>query len=73
MELEERMKLTTTGQVTWADPEKGMKCSACKHIKRHPKPRPFRPDQCGLVWAHMHRQGEPLDAKKAIACSKFEM
>lgn len=73
MELQERMQKTVAGQVTWADPDKGMKCSACRHIKRHERPKPHKPDQCALVWVHMRRKGEPFDAKTAIACSKFEV
>nr|DAL11083.1 MAG TPA_asm: Kruppel-like factor 3 ZINC FINGER, KRUPPEL-LIKE, TRANSCRIPTION [Bacteriophage sp.] len=73
MDLAERMSLTKEGQVTWADPEIGQKCSACRHVQRHAKPKPFRPDQCALVFTHSRRHGVPFDAKKAIACSKFEM
>lgn len=73
MDVQEGMNLTVIGQVTWADPEKGMKCSACRFAKLHPKPKPHKPNQCSLVMVHMRRAGEPFDAKTAIACSKFEM
>lgn len=73
MDLQDRMALTKEGQVTWADPDIGQKCSACKHVQRHAKPKPFRDYQCKLVFVHLRRHGLPFDARKAIACSKFEM
>lgn len=73
MDLQERMAKTVEGQVTWADPEIGQRCSACRHLQRHPKPRPFKPDQCRLVLAHSRRQGAAFDGRQAIACPKFEM
>ncbi len=72
MDLQQRMAMTVEGQATWADPERGQKCSSCRHIQRHQKPKPFRPDQCKLVFLLTRRHGVPLDAKKAIACSKYE-
>jgi hypothetical protein len=73
VELAERMALTVEGQATWANPDMAAKCISCRHIQRHVKPRPFKPDQCKLVWLLTRRQGVPFDARKAIACSKYEM
>lgn len=73
MDLQQRMTMTVEGQATWADPEKGAKCSSCRHVGRHQKPRPFKPDQCRLVFLVSRRHGVPFDAKKAIACSKYEV
>ena len=72
MELDKRMALTVEGQATWADPDKQARCSSCRHIVRHLKPKPFRPDQCKLVFALTRRHGAPFDAKKATACSKYQ-
>ena len=75
MDLFERMQKTVSGQVTWANPELGKKCSECKWCVRHPKPKmaPRLEDQCQLVFVHTKKRGVPFDAKRAIACSKFEM
>lgn len=72
MDLKERMFLTVEGQVTWADPGKGKNCSDCRHISKHPKPKPHKTGQCKLVLAHTGHGGKPFNAKKAIACSKYE-
>lgn len=72
MDLKERMFLTVSGQVTWADPSLKKNCWDCKHVQRHPKSRGFKRHQCQLVRAHTGRDGQPFNAEKAISCSKFE-
>lgn len=73
MELSERMQKTVTGQVAWANPELGRKCSDCKWCVRHPKPKlaPRLEDQCQKVFVHSKKPGVPFNAKLAIACSMF--
>ena len=73
MDLQERMSKTVPGQVTWANPEIGQRCSACKYVQRHDKPKHPLTDQCKLVFMVSRRHGVPFNAKQAIACSKFEM
>ena len=73
MELSERMQKTVPGQVTWANPELGKKCSDCKWRVKHKRPKlshGFK-DQCELVFVRSGRQGEPFNAEKTIACSLF--
>jgi hypothetical protein len=69
------MARTVAGQVTWADPDKGMKCIACAHCGRHPSPPKDGPKkhQCSLVFVHTQKKGVPFDANSAIACSMFSM
>jgi hypothetical protein len=75
MELTERMQKTVQGQVTWASPDLGKKCSDCKWCVRHPRPKLAPPmnDQCQLVFVHTKKRGVPFNAKLAIACSMFSM
>jgi hypothetical protein len=73
VELQDRMRMTVDGQVTWADPSKEAKCSSCRHIGKHKKPKLFKEDQCKLVFLISRQHGVPFDAKKAIACSKYEV
>lgn len=73
-DLQDRMSRTVVGQVTWADPDKGMKCISCKHVRKHPSPpsNGYRKYQCRLVFSHTRKQGHPFDAEKAIACTMFQ-
>jgi hypothetical protein len=77
MELQERMAKTVKGQVTWADPSKGMKCKSCKHLSRVPL-HENRSDKrlnhrCDLVKLHTKKKGVPFNGDLAIACSMFSM
>ena len=71
-DLAERMSKTVKGQLTWADLDRKEKCLSCKHIGRHPKPKLNADYVCTLVKVHTGRVGEPFNAARAIACSKFE-
>lgn len=74
-DLQIRMTKTVPGQVTWADPELGSKCIACKNCERHPRPKlnPRLDHVCTLVKAHTGKIGQPFNANLAIACPKFSM
>jgi hypothetical protein len=78
MELQERMALTTKGQVTWADPSKGMKCTMCSHLQNAPPSelslsRRDLKNRCALVKLHTKKKGALFNGKTAIACSMFSM
>ena len=77
MELQERMSKTVKGQVTWADPDKGMKCKACKHLVRVPSHEVGSDKRlchrCALVKLHTKKNGVPFNGDLAIACSMFSM
>lgn len=77
MELQERMALTTKGQVTWADPSKGMKCTVCAHLQAAPPSEiganKTLKHRCALVKLHTKKKGPLFNGKTAIACSMFSM
>jgi hypothetical protein len=77
MELQERMSLTTKGQVTWADPSKGMKCTVCAHLQAAPPSdlgaNKMLKNRCALVKLHTKKKGALFNGKTAIACSMFSM
>jgi len=78
MELQERMALTTKGQVTWADPSKGMKCTVCAHLQAAPPSdlslsKKDLKNRCALVKVHTGKKGPLFNGKTAIACSMFSM
>jgi hypothetical protein len=77
MELQERMALTTKGQVTWADPSKGMKCTTCVHLQNAPPSEiganKTLKHRCALVKVHTKKKGPLFNGKTAIACSMFSM
>jgi hypothetical protein len=77
LELQDRMAKTVKGQVSWADPEKGMKCISCKHLSRVP-PHKIGADKrlahrCDLVKLHSKKDGAAFNGNLAIACSMFAM
>ena len=71
MELAERMAMTKVGQVTWADPRLEKKCTDCKHAVQVYKVQ-YLTHICELVKVVSGKKGKPYDAKRAVACSKFE-
>lgn len=77
MELQERMAKTVKGQVTWADPSKGMKCTSCKHLSRVPAHEVGADKRachrCDLVKLHTKKKGMAFNGSLAIACSMFAM
>jgi len=70
MELEDRMKKTIKGQVTWANPDMNAKCDECRHFKIDPKDRTL--GKCNLVKAFTRKAGVSFLGEIAIACSKFD-
>ena len=78
MDVQERMAKTVKGQVTWANPDLGKKCSGCAHIQKVPRAElPKNPligvdHRCGLVKVHTGKKGEAFNARTAIACNKFK-
>lgn len=77
MELQERMAATTKGQVTWADPAKGMKCTTCAHLQNAAPSElganKMLKNRCALVKLHTQKKGQLFNGKLAIACSMFSM
>lgn len=71
MELIDRMAMTVEGQVTWANPDLGEKCSACGHFKQIKPRRPSGDGRCSLVLAVTGNNGKPFYGSCACACSKF--
>lgn len=75
MDLQTRMRMTATGQVTWADPEKNnyARCDACRHFAMPPdQKKGVSKGRCGLVNAFTRKQGVLFDGAEALACGKFE-
>jgi hypothetical protein len=71
MQLEDRMKLTVPGQVTWADPSKNAKCLTCDHVSRLPVKEKTGTHVCQLTKAHTRKRGIAFTAGNAIACSMY--
>lgn len=72
MDLRERMANTKEGQVTWANPDLGKKCSECAHADNKWPSAPNRKTHiCKLVRVVSGKVGVPYDGNRAIACSKF--
>lgn len=71
------MALTTKGQVTWADPSKGMKCTTCAHLMNAPPSEiganKALKHRCALVKLHTKKKGLLFNGKMAVACSMFSM
>lgn len=74
MSLEERMKMTVKGQVTWADPGRnsGARCDACRHFARLARANAKGNGVCALVQAHTRKPGLPFFGDQAFGCSIFE-
>lgn len=74
MDLEQRMKLTIKGQLTWADPDRndGARCNICKHFARSERVTVKGNGVCALVEAHTKKRGLPFFGDMAIGCSKFQ-
>lgn len=71
MDLQERMAKTVAGQVTWANPELGMKCRSCRHCSRLPHSEKTGTHICELVKLHTKKRGVAFDPDRAIACTMF--
>lgn len=73
--LEERMSLTLIGQVTWAKPSIGQRCTACRHFSPYDGTVKRRKERgqgrCALVRVYMRRNGDLYIGKDAIACTMF--
>lgn len=72
MELKDRIAMTVTGQLTWADPSKKANCSSCRHITRATFGKKTGTHVCSLVKAHTGKNGVPFLPDRAVACSKYE-
>ncbi len=70
--LEERMKKTVLGQVTWAEPEMNARCAACAYWAEKRTVKGVRLGVCKLVKVHSPEMNTVAFAgQDAIACPKF--
>lgn len=79
MPLEARMAITTKGQVTWANPDKGAACLHCRFFDRMDGAtvRPEGKGRCTLVEVMTRKNGKGAPGQlfaghRAVACGKFE-
>lgn len=70
-DLEERMRLTVLGQVTWAEPEKEARCAACAYWAQKSVRNGVEMGFCNLVKAHSRMKQHLFAGQEAIACSQF--
>jgi hypothetical protein len=69
--LDQRMRLTRPGQVTWAQPALGRKCTDCQHYC-FSGDDPAAGGICALVRTISRRHGPFFQGAEAWACSMFQ-